>query len=382
MCECVNNIAMLANYSSLWEVFTAFFCSMLLDNIIGGIWTPEYKDNVTGLIKKMGILYVETLSNKLSEQIESNVAEISCHMHRRAIFMICFCLCLLVLTGAEANLGFTPVNETEILFWATIVGVFIVILGNWTFHTNGVTIAVCIVYILSFLCLCHCGHNLTITWKLLTDEKYAVGFVISFLVLPIMWQIVSCWIYSSLYYGKLREELYKEEIEYKKAIIGIRNMNMDIVPEKYKIRAAVDINRKKDPNEDISYESCDDILYDSIDALLENPVAMKILGSWLLHKVKLLFRKENNDDYDFINEQFNKIKQVQTPVSGLTHKDNVKSVEEELSSSTLEDALNSNDVSTHRKTKHGFTYMLLSAGIGIGYILSRIIKRNHDLTKY
>lgn len=367
---------MLANYSSLWEVFTAFFCSMLLDNIIGGIWTPEYKKNVCGLINKMGILYVSTLTEKLKNQIEANVAEISDHMHRRAIFMICFCLCLLVLTGAEANLGFSRACETEILFWATFVGILIVTFGNWTFHNNGIVLAVCVVYMISFLCLCHYGHDLTITWDLLNDEKYAVGFVILFLALPIIWQIMSCWIYSSLYYGKLREDLYKEEIEYKKAIIGIRNMNMDIVPEKYKIRAAVDINMKKDPNEDISYESCDDILYSNIDALLENPVPLKILGSWFFHRLKYVFYKGANDDYDFINAQFNKIKQVQTPVSGLSHKDNNQSANSELCSSTIDDALLSESVTTNKNTKRIFSLSLLFTLIG--YIINSLYKNKQN----
>ena len=84
---------MLANYSSLWEVFTAFYSSMLLSDILGGIWTPEYRRTVTGLINQMGIPFVNELSGKLSNQVEDNVKEISGHMHRRAIFMILFSIC-------------------------------------------------------------------------------------------------------------------------------------------------------------------------------------------------------------------------------------------------------------------------------------------------
>ena len=80
-------LTMLSNFSSLWEVFTAFYCSMLIDNILGFIWTPPYKKNVKGLILNMGIPFVEILSEKLSHQLEENFNGINSHMKKKAIFM-------------------------------------------------------------------------------------------------------------------------------------------------------------------------------------------------------------------------------------------------------------------------------------------------------
>lgn len=311
--------AMLPDYSSLWEVYTAFFCSMLLSDILGGIWTPEYKRTVVGLIGNMGIPFVKTLANKLSSQIDANVKEISGHMHRRAIFMILFCVCLLGFTGAVGNMGFSDDSEKEILFWAVTVGLVIVLAGSLTFSNYVVTVVICILYGISFLLLCHCGHDMAITCPLLEDEKYAIGYLLIFMSLPITWQIISCWIYSSLYYGKLRDDLHKEEQLYKMAIIGIRTKNIGIVPDKYKVRAVVDINCQSNSKEDISYESCDDILYSSVDALLENPAPISILFSWLKHHIQNLFARREVDDSQFVNAQFEAFKQVEIPVSGLSH---------------------------------------------------------------
>ena len=314
--------SMLSNYSSLWEVFTAFFCSMLLSDILGGIWTPEYKRNVSRLIEQMGIPFVKSLTPKLRNQINTNVKEISGHMHRRAIFMIFFCVCLLILTGAESNMGYTPTCVTEILFWSVLLGSFIVFFGKITFSNYTLTVIVCLVYGLGFFALCHYGHNFSLTWPLLADEKYAIGFLLFFLCVPIAWQMISCWIYSSLYYGKLRYELHQEELLYKKAIIGIRTRQVDIIPEKYKVRAAVDINAQTNPESDISYESCDDILYQSVDALLENPVPIKIFMSWVRYRLRTMFQKIDFEDSEFVNKQFESVRQMPIPVSGLSHSKN------------------------------------------------------------
>lgn len=325
---------MLANYSSLWEVFTAFYSSMLLSDILGGIWTPEYKKTVTELINEMGIPFVKKLSRKLSNQVEDNVKEISGHMHRRAIFMILFSICLLVLTGAESNMGFTKDNITEILFWAAVLGTVVVLLGAFTFKSYYITVPACIIYGISFFGICHYGHEFSITWELLSDEKYAIGFLLFFMCIPIGWQIMTCWIYSSLYYGKLKEELHKEEIAYKMAIIGIRTKNLDIVPEKYRVRAAIDIHKQTSNNEDLSYDNCDNILYASIDSLLERPIAISILLSWCRHVFRRIFSNKTYGDSEFINAQFNSFQQEKIPVSGLSHSLNAsESLNEHLTTS-------------------------------------------------
>lgn len=363
---------MLANYSSLWEVFTAFFCSMLLDNILGNIWTPEYKKNVIGLVKDMGTPFVDRLADKLKTQIEKNVKEISGHMRRRAIFMICFCMCILILTGAEGNLGFNSVNETEILFRATIIGLLVVCLGKWTFCKFKVTIPICFLYSIAFILLCHFGHNLSITWSLLKDEKYAIGFVILFMMFPLFWQLLSCWIYSSLYYGKLKSELHQEESDYKRAIIGIRTKNLEIVPEIYKIRAAVDIHHLNDPYEDISYASCDEILYTNVDKLLDNPIPLKILISWVRCLIfRVCFKPSGDDDFVFVNKQFNIIKQESSPVSGLSHKDNVSDAIKVQETESIPHALQEPIPSKRDRSYKKGTLIALSS-IGIASLLYKL----------
>lgn len=94
----------------------------------------------------------------------------------------------------------------------------------------------------------------------------------------------------------------------------------------------------------------------------------------MLHRLKDIFYKDANDDYDFINDQFNKIKQVQTPVSGLSHKDNNQTVDSELTSSTFDDAQLYEGDTNSINTKHIFTLSLLTACVG--YIFRKIINRN------
>ncbi len=352
--------AMLSNYSSLWEVFTAFFCSMLLSDILGGIWTPEYKRNVSGLIKQMGIPFVASLTPKLRNQINANVKEISGHMHRRAIFMVFFSVCLLILTGAERNMGFNPTCETEILFWSVLLGLLIVVLGKFTFSNYIITAITCILYGVAFFLLCHYGHNFSLTWSLLADEKYAIGGLLFFLCVPIVWQIISCWIYSSLYYGRLLYELHQEELLYKRAIIGIRTRSVDVIPEKYKVRAAVDITAQVNSEADISYENCDDVLYQSVDALLENPVPIKIFISWVGYRLKMMFRRVTFEDSEFVNQQFESIRQMEIPVSGLSHSTNENGILGESLSSYID---------TNLKKHSSKRYMIkMGVGLGLGFV--------------
>ena len=365
---------MLDNYSSLWEVFTAFFSSMLLSDILGGIWTPEYKKSVTGLIKNMGIPFVNTLEKKLESQIEANVKEISGHMHRRAIFMIFFCVCLLGLTGAESNLGYNPNNVAEILFWLVIAGVIIVLLGAFTFSKNSVTLCFCLAYGALFFSLCHWGHHFTLTWDLLSEEKYVIWYLLVFMCMPIVWQIGTCWIYSSLFYGKLREELHKEEVQYKMAIIGIKTRNIDVVPEKYKVRAAIDICKVSDNEEDISYDSCDEILYTSVDSLLDKPIAIKILFSWIRHRFRLIFGKRTSDDSKYINEQFGQFsQQVEISVSELSHTKN--------SSASIMDKLTTlgNDNTSPKESTQNIPFLkffVVAIAMGISVGIARKLMKN------
>lgn len=370
---------MLANYSSLWEVFTAFYSSMLLSDILGGIWTPEYKKTVTGLINQLGIPFVKELSEKLSNQIEENVKEISGHMHRRAIFMILFSICLLGLTGAESNMGFNKESITEILFWASVVGTIVVLLGAFTFSSYPITVPICIIYGASFLVLCHYGHEFTITWNLLSDEKYAIGFLLFFMCIPIGWQIMTCWIYSSLYYGKLKDELHKEEIAYKKAIIGIRTKNLDVVPDKYRIRAALDIHKQTSNNEDISYDNCDNVLYASIDLLLDRPIAIRIFLSWFKHVFRRIFWYENRDDSDFINAQFNSFRQEEIPVSGLSHSLNTsESLDEHLNTAVSNIQNDEKKFAVTIKNMRNFTVGLLGVGI-ISVLINKYLNEKKEM---
>lgn len=369
---------MLANYSSLWEVFTAFYSSMLLSDILGGIWTPEYRTTVIGLINKMGIPFVNELSGKLSKQVEDNVKEISGHMHRRAIFMILFSICLLVISGAESNMGFCQESITEILFWAAIAGTIVVLLGAYTFRAYSVTAIISIIYGVLFLGLCHYEHEFSITWDLLSDEKYAIGFLLFFMCIPIGWQIVTCWIYSSLYYGKLKEELHKEELAYKMAIIGIRTKNLNIVPEKYRVRAAIDINKHTSNNEDISYDNCDNILYVSIDSLLERPIAIRILLSWCKHVFRRIFSNGTRDDSDFINAQFNAFQQEEIPVSGLSHSLNTsESLSEHLSSTASDNQ--SGEIESAGEINNVRSILLGILGVGIiSVLMNKFLKRSKE----
>ena len=360
----LSSTSLLGNYCSLWEVFTAFFSSMLLSDILGGIWTPEYKNNVTGLIRNMGIPFVTTLEEKLRSQIDDNVKEITGHMHRRAIFMIFFCICLLGLTGAESNLGFTPTNIAEILFWIVSTGVIILLCGAFTFSNNTITLIICLLYGTLFFFLCHYGHQFSLTWDLLSEEKYVIWFLLTFMCIPIIWQMITCWIYSSLFYGKLREELHEEEMSYKMAIIGIKTSNINVVPEKYKLRATIDISKKIADDVDISYESCDEILYSSVDKMLDNPVAIRIFLSWIKHRLKCIFIQKVSDDYEYINEQFKHFsKQVEIPVSELSHSKN--------SSFTIMDRLSMKENQTKEKSCYRKQYLLskvlillLTLGVG------------------
>ena len=329
-------LTMLSNFSSLWEVFTAFYCSMLIDNILGFIWTPPYKKNVKGLILNMGIPFVEILSEKLSHQLEENFNGINSHMKKKAIFMLAFCICLLILSGAEQNFGFTKDNITEICFWLSLFALIIIFTGKYTFQKYKIVFIICLLYGLSFIFLCHFGHGLNVTFDFFQDNKYILGLIILTLAIPIIWQILSIWIFSSLYYGMLKESLHEEEYYYKKAIIGIRTQCIDIVPEKYKIQAAISMSNNNQES-DVSYDGCDGILYNSLDILLEPPVSVKILLSWVKHHTINRFKQKFIEDYNYINEQFSIVSQEKVPIDGLYH-------EGELKNESIVSRVNKNDL--------------------------------------
>ena len=67
----------LQNYTSLIEIITAIYVSMFLEEILINIWTPNYKDEISNLIKKMNIPAINYFVAKVEKNIDDNDSTIA-----------------------------------------------------------------------------------------------------------------------------------------------------------------------------------------------------------------------------------------------------------------------------------------------------------------
>ena len=88
----------LQNFSSLLEVFTAIYVSMFLDQILINIWTPDYKQKISQLIKDMKIPAINYFVAKVEKNIDKNANVIGGHEEES-----CVLLCILHVTFASCR---------------------------------------------------------------------------------------------------------------------------------------------------------------------------------------------------------------------------------------------------------------------------------------
>ena len=276
------------DFSSLIEVFAAIYVSMFLDEILVNIWTPDYRDRISQMIKSMNIPAVSFLEKKVKDNIGFNANDISGHMKRKALFFFVYCMSLLLIAGLENHSENLQKHGYLIVTILSILGAIFTIIGRFVFiKYSRVTISVflygvifALLYISQIMdCLC---MEYGLGW---IGYKTAVCCFLAAISVPVIWQIFLIWIYSSPYKGYMQEKIYKEAYIYGKAYIAYKIKDMAALPKEYEV-VARDFVAAPAPEEDTSLSSLNSILVARMEALCELPNVMKVFWSWIMFNLR------------------------------------------------------------------------------------------------
>lgn len=290
----------LQNFSSLLEVFTAIYVSMFLDEILKNFWTPDYKDEISKLIKGMNIPAINFFVTKVEKNIEANAKEIGGHMKRKAAFFFAFCMSLLLLAGLEVH---SPILKDYgyiiVALLSAFAGIFIFV-GRWMFCRIRMVALSIGIYVIVFGVLYFSSvveYLSQWSWVCGIDDKIATILLLSVLSVPILWQVTLIWLYSRCYKGYMEERVAREAYIYGKAYIAYKIKDMAALPREYEV-VARDFVKAPSKEQDTSLNSLNEILVKRLELLCAPPEPIVILWSW----IKFNWRGRHNREAEYIEK--------------------------------------------------------------------------------
>jgi len=311
--EVCMDYSFLQNFSSLLEVFTAIYVSMFLDEILKNFWTPDYKEEISKLVKGMNIPAINFFVAKVEKNIEAHAKEIGGHMKRKAAFFFAFCMSLLLLAGLEVH---SPILREYGYIIVTLLSAFagmFIFVGRWMFSRLRMVAFSILLYVIVFGGLYFSTLIEYISkwpWMSGIDDKIATILLLSVLSVPIFWQVTLIWLYSRCYKGYMEERVSREAYIYGKAYIAYKIKDMAALPREYEV-VARDFVKAPSREEDTSLSSLNVILVKRLEALCAPPEPIVILWSWIKfnwrgrHNREAEYIEKNGFDYDTmqVNDQ-------------------------------------------------------------------------------
>lgn len=290
----------LQNFSSLLEVFTAIYVSMFLDEILKNFWTPDYKEEISKLIKGMNIPAINFFVVKVEKNIEANAKEIGGHMKRKAAFFFTFCMSFLLLAGLEVHSPILKDYGYIIVAFLSLFAGSLIFVGRWMFCRISMVAVSISLYVILYGVLYFTALVKYISqwsWVNYIDDKIAIVLFLGVLSIPILWQAVLIWLYSRCYKGYMEERVSREAYIYGKAYIAYKIKDMAALPREYEV-VARDFVKVPSSEQDTSLSSLNEILVMRLELLCAPPEPIIILWSW----IKFNWRGRHNREAEYIEE--------------------------------------------------------------------------------
>lgn len=222
---------LLSNFSSFIEVLTGIYISMCMDDVLKGIWSPKYYEDLESALKEYYLKDHDELISRIVTANKDKAESIKKYMKNRASFFFVSCIILLLFSGCESV--FVSENDTSyqmIMFFLAFWMVLLLFLNKLLFSTKQHTTTAIIFLILltfvsywinnKYVCVC-------------VSSKIVVNIVLVLLIVPILWQAFICWMFSGPYKGYISKKLANGKANYELAENGVREHDPDILPKKY-----------------------------------------------------------------------------------------------------------------------------------------------------
>ena len=229
---------MIADYSSYLELLAAVYVSMLLDvEALSKLWYPDnyYEKIETALNEEFSKEFgVDNLKEKILSASKHNASTRNTRMRCRALFMLSLTAIMLALLGYESSFDDNMILHEHwynAVLISCFLGVALCFFGggffdNWNTTALGILLVVLCLIVLMLVSIEFPDYSGLANY-------YPVTIVV-LLTLPVLWEIFSRWLFSSVYSGYLRSYVVKVKNDYSKAIQALRANDKRHVPTMYK----------------------------------------------------------------------------------------------------------------------------------------------------
>lgn len=288
---------MLSDYTSILEVISAIYFSMCIDNVLGNIWTPKYKDKVEALVGNIDTPVTDNMKKEIRTHVESFSYGVSKHMRVKSIFMLIVCVFLLLVAGLENHLEWLKVtsNTVELILRLSILVLLVFLIGKISFKKYSAVFVdffaiICALWILYV-------HDFSLMSFPFVTENSVIVFLIFVLFLPILWQVFQCWAYYSLYYGYLNEKTFIEKDLLQRALQAYRIKEAAAAPNDYIVSVAEDLELSfsvdgNSEHQDSTTTSVYNKFIERMELACQYPTPMKLVQSDIVHHWNKRFHPE------------------------------------------------------------------------------------------
>ena len=223
---------------------------------------------------------------------KTNAENRNTKMRCKALFMLSLIAILLILLGYETSFNIS-LNSDEGWYNAVgityLLGTLISFFGNNLFSKWNRT-AIMVIVVISFLSVL-LYLDVAIPFYDSISKYYPITIV--FLVtLPVLAEIFTRWLFSSVYSGYLRNYVLKVKNDYKCAMDALQNNDKKHMPRIYKklINESIYTSDSNKTLSDICIQGYVDIRNSKLNKISRYPNGFYIFASWICYKCKRLWR--------------------------------------------------------------------------------------------
>lgn len=261
---------------------------MLLDvDTLNKLWYPaDYYKKIEDTLKTFMPEEDSKLNPTIVEKSKTNAKNRNRRMRNRALFMLAMTAILLFLIGFESSFETNALAEHETWYNAVMISYLLgtiasFVSGKLFNKWNTTTIMV----LLFAVCLISQFYgNIQFPFYNTISEYYPIT-IVGLVTLPLLTDIFSRWLFSSVYSGYLRNYVQKVKNDFDLAMASLQNNDKKHIPRIYRelINDSIYTSNKQKTLSDICIQGYVDIRNSKLEQISTYPNGFDIFISWITY---------------------------------------------------------------------------------------------------
>lgn len=265
---------------TITQLFAAIYITLAVDiQFFQRFWSQTYYHTVTKTITRYNFNKSSKLQKELLSDIKQQANSWETSSRKRGILMFCFCLTVLIYASFETSTGNDDthghIRMIPLSFFTLIAALFShKLLSSWIASLiTGVILLSLLLIPYQEIFMKYFAGTMS-----LVNINFTKVIIICTLGLPILWQLFSNWLYSTIYAKHLVRLLNKEADDYKATIIAKRERDTSKLPESY-MSVMASLHISGETNEDVQITEINNVLNQRLKEACKYPTLFTLLKS-------------------------------------------------------------------------------------------------------